>query len=98
MAGLRRELRHIGDIGGLSPLLPVDGEASSRDVPVLLRQYLKLGGRVIGFNVDAEFGDCIDCLTVVDLRRTPDAVLGKYMADETLRGFRRRHGRAGVRA
>lgn len=97
MADLRRELRHIGDIAGLSPLLPVDDEASRRDVPVLLRQYLKLGGRVIGFNVDAEFGDCIDCLTVVDLRRTPDAVLSKYMADDTLRGFRRRHGTIHVR-
>lgn len=97
MTGLRRELRQIGDIAGLSPLLPVDDETSSRDVPVLLRQYLKLGGRVIGFNVDAEFGDCIDCLTVVDLRRTPDAVLSKYMADDTLRGFRRRHGKIHVR-
>jgi hypothetical protein len=33
---------------------------------------------------------------VVDLRRTPDAVLGKYMSEETLRRFRRRHGRIGV--
>ncbi|MBU3671053.1 MAG: lysophospholipid acyltransferase family protein [Sinobacteraceae bacterium] len=94
MAGLRRDLRQVSDIGGLSPLLPVDDD-TAREVPVLLRQYLKLGGRVIGFNVDAQFGDCIDCLTVVDLRRTPDAVLGKYMNEETLRRFRRRHGRIG---
>jgi putative hemolysin len=90
MAGLRRDLRQVGDISSLSPLLPID-DGAAREVPVLLRQYLKLGGRVIGFNVDSQFGDCIDCLTVVDLRRTPDAVLGKYMSDETLRCFRRRH-------
>ncbi|MFZ9479403.1 MAG: hypothetical protein ACO29T_10910, partial [Steroidobacteraceae bacterium] len=92
MAGLRRHLRQLGDIASLSPLLPVNGN-EAREVPVLLRQYLKLGGRVIGFNVDPQFSDCIDCLTVVDLRRTPDAVLGKYMSEETLRRFRRRHGR-----
>jgi len=91
MAGLRRDLRQVGDIANLSPLLPGD-DGAAREVPVLLRQYLKLGGRVIGFNVDSQFGDCIDCLTVVDLRRTPNAVLGKYMSDETLRRFRRRHG------
>jgi len=91
MAGLRRDLRQVGDIASLSPLLPGD-DGADREVPVLLRQYLKLGGRVIGFNVDSQFGDCIDCLTVVDLRRTPNAVLGKYMSDETLRRFRRRHG------
>ena len=90
MAGLRRDLKQVGDISSLSPLLPID-DGAAREVPVLLRQYLKLGGRVIGFNVDSQFGDCIDCLTVVDLRRTPDAVLGKYMSDETLRCFRRRH-------
>jgi putative hemolysin len=95
MAGLRRDLQQVNDIASLSPLLPIHGD-EAREVPVLLRQYLKLGGRVIGFNVDPQFSDCIDCLTVVDLRRTPDAVLGKYMSEETLRRFRRRHGRIGV--
>jgi len=54
----------------------------------LLRQYLKLGGRVVGFNIDPDFGHSIDCLTVVDLSRTPDEVLGKYMSPEALARFR----------
>jgi hypothetical protein len=61
-----------------------------RGVPVLLRHYLGLGGRVLGFGVDETFGGCVDCLTVVDLRRTPDAVLGKYMDAGQLAAFRRR--------
>lgn len=59
-----------------------------RGVPVLLRQYLKLGGRVLGFHVDTSFGSCIDCLTLVDLRLAPDAVLGKYMQAGQLAAFR----------
>jgi putative hemolysin len=59
-----------------------------RGVPVLLRQYLGLGGRVLGFHVDAAFGGCVDCLTVVDLRRTPDATLAKYMDATQLAAFR----------
>lgn len=54
-------------------------EPDGKGVPVLLRQYLKLGGRVAGFNVDRSFGDSIDCLLVVDLHRTDPRVLAKYM-------------------
>jgi hypothetical protein len=66
-------------------------EGRAVGVPVLLRQYLKLGGRVLGFNVDSDFGHCIDCLTVVDLCRTPDEVLVKYMDKSGLAAFRRHH-------
>ncbi|MCZ6892714.1 MAG: lysophospholipid acyltransferase family protein, partial [Gammaproteobacteria bacterium] len=30
-------------------------------IPVILRQYLKLNGRILGFNVDPEFNNAIDC-------------------------------------
>lgn len=49
---------------------------------MLLRQYLRQGGRVIGFNVDAAFSDAIDCLIVVDLQRTAPQLLAKYMGRE----------------
>jgi hypothetical protein len=66
---------------------------------VLLRQYLKLGGRILGFNVDPAFAYCVDCLTLVDLCKTPDAVLGKYMSPAGLDGFRRQHAaRSSVRS
>jgi putative hemolysin len=54
-------------------------EADGKGIPVLLRQYLKLGGKIVGFNVDPEFSDSIDCLLVVDLRTTDLRVLEKYM-------------------
>ena len=42
---------------------------------MLLRQYLKLGGRVLGFNIDPDFNDTLDCLLLVDLRRTGPRLL-----------------------
>ena len=39
-------------------------------MPILLKQYLRLGGRLLGFNVDPEFSNVLDVLIMVDLRRT----------------------------
>ncbi|MEO7274661.1 MAG: GNAT family N-acyltransferase [Vicinamibacterales bacterium] len=52
---------------------------SGARVPVLLRQYLKLGARVLGFNVDALFHDAIDALVVVDLERMPASMRQRYL-------------------
>ena len=60
---------------------------------MLLRQYLKLGGRVLGFNIDPDFGNSLDCLVLVDLRRTEPRVLEKYMSAAAWRSFRHLHHR-----
>lgn len=60
-------------------------------VPVLLRQYLKLNGRILGFNVDPDFNNSIDCLLWVDLTRTDPALLRKYMGREGADRFFARH-------
>lgn len=65
-----------------------DREPDGKGVPVLLRHYLKLGARTIGFNVDTDFGDALDCLIVLDLRRVPVATLQKYMSPNSLQQFR----------
>lgn len=79
--GLWREISDIADVDIFSSLLGVT-EQDGKGVPVLLRQYLKLGGRVIGFNVDPEFRDALDGLIVVDLTRTSPAALQRYMGPE----------------
>jgi len=60
---------------------------------VLLRQYLKLGGRVLGFNIDPDFSQSLDCLVLVDLRRTEPRVLEKYMSEAAWQSFQRKHPR-----
>jgi len=54
-------------------------ERSERGMPVLLRQYLKLGAKVVGFNVDPAFADVLDALMVVDLRTAEQGLLRKYL-------------------
>ncbi len=77
-------------------------EHDRRGMPVLLRQYLKLGARLLGFNVDPQFGDVLDGLVLIDLPRMDRAILDRYLgpgADD----FVRWHGltpppRGGARA
>jgi putative hemolysin len=74
------------DLDALGSLIE-DREADGKGVPVLLRHYLKLGARTIGFNIDAEFANALDCLIVLDLRRVPLATLQKYMSEVALQRF-----------
>lgn len=62
-----------------------------RGVPVLLRQYLKLGGRIAAFNVDEAFGGCLDGLICVDLAQTDERTLARFMGRENARRFLSRH-------
>jgi putative hemolysin len=66
------------DIDDLSELVS-DIEQKPSGVPVLLRQYLKLGGKLLGFNVDPEFADTLDGLILVDLTKTDPKLLGRYL-------------------
>ncbi|MBJ7554766.1 lysophospholipid acyltransferase family protein [Marinomonas spartinae] len=50
-----------------------------KGVPVLLRQYLKMNGKLVCFNVDPAFHDCLDGLIVVDIKSVPLSTLAKYM-------------------
>jgi putative hemolysin len=68
-----------------------DLEADGKGVPVLLRQYLHLGGTILAFNVDRAFSGVVDGLVVVDLARLAPAVLEKYLGREGAAGFRAVH-------
>jgi hypothetical protein len=69
-----------------------DIEADGKGLPILLRQYAKVGGRLVGFNLDRKFSDVVDGLVIVDLRQTDPAVLDRYMGKEGYASFRRFHG------
>lgn len=40
-------------------------------LPVLLKKYLEINGRIIGFNIDPKFNYCLDGLLILDLYKTP---------------------------
>jgi hypothetical protein len=74
-----------------------DVEADGKGLPILLRQYAKIGGKMLGFNVDRKFSHVLDGLVVVDLRRTEPLVLERYMGREGAARFRQIHSAAQVR-
>jgi Acetyltransferase (GNAT) domain len=73
--------RRPEDLGALErEVLELEGVA--RGVPVLLKQYLKLGGRVLSFARDPDFRNSLDALLLVDLSTTPIRMLERYMGTE----------------
>lgn len=80
----------LRDIDELSKPI-ADVEVDGKGLPILLKQYAKIGGKFVGFNVDRKFSDVLDGLVVVDLRETEPAVLERYMGREGVAGFRRHH-------
>jgi putative hemolysin len=68
-----------------------DVEADGKGLPILLRQYAKIGGKLLGFNVDRKFSNVLDGLIVVDLRQTEPVVLERYMGREDAARFRQAH-------
>lgn len=84
---LSRFLKDLEDLA--DPI--ADLEPDGKGVPILIRQYMKLGGRMLGFNVDAKFSNALDGLILVDLRRTPLATLSRYMPRGEAARFLERH-------
>jgi putative hemolysin len=80
----------LADLDELSEAV-ADLEADGKGVPVLLRQYLQLGGAVLAFNVDRAFSDVVDGLVVVDLARLSPPLLDKYLGQRGAEAFRLHH-------
>lgn len=66
-------------------------ESDEKGIPILLKQYLKLGGKLLGFNVDPDFSDVLDGLILVDLTKTDNKILKRYMGDEGIKKFHEHH-------
>jgi putative hemolysin len=84
LCSLLRDLDELGE--------PIsDVEEDGKGVPILIKQYMKLGGRLVGFNLDRKFSDVVDGLVIVDLCKTDPPVLERYMGKEGYAAFRRFH-------
>ena len=88
---IQRGVTGLRDLEDVSRFI-AEIEADGKGVPVLLRQYLRLGGRLLGFNVDPDFSDVLDVLIMVDLRTTPPRTLARYMGRDGAAAFRAHHG------
>lgn len=67
-------------------------EPDHKDIPVLLRQYLKLGGKLLAFNLDPEFSSVVDGLIMVDLLQSSSKALRRYMGADVMEAYIKFHG------
>jgi hypothetical protein len=79
----RTTVERIEDVSALVRHIEPDG----KDIPVLLRQYLKLNAKLLGFTVDETFGNVLDGLVLVDLRDVVPAILSRYMGKEEAKRY-----------
>jgi putative hemolysin len=77
---------NVKDVQELSELIS-DIETDGKRVPILLKHYLKLGGKVVGFNVDNQFSRVVDGLVLVDLTQTERRILERFVDPEGARRF-----------
>lgn len=64
-----------------------DIESEEFRMPVLLKKYIKLNGKIIGFNVDPKFNNALDGLLILDLFQVPIETiesLSKEINDKSL--------------
>ena len=85
--GMFQALRDLDELS--QPI--ADVEIDGKGLPILLRQYAKVGGKLVGFNVDRKFSNVLDGLVIVDLRQTEPAVLERYMGRDGASRFREFH-------
>ena len=79
------------DIEHISALVS-EIEFDNKGIPTLLKHYLKLDGELLAFNVDREFGSCIDGLIMVDMLKTDPKLLKSYMGARQTVEYRKFHG------
>lgn len=58
-----------------------------KGLPVLLKQYLGLNGKLVSFNLDKTFNDALDGMIIVDLLQTPEKSLARYMGKEKAKEY-----------
>ena len=78
------------ELDELSALI-ADLESDGKGVPILIKHYLKTGGRLLAFNVDRRFSHTLDALIAVDLRLAPDSLLERLLGKPGAAEFRLRH-------
>jgi len=92
LKGIDQELllSRFQDIEDIS-LLISGIEKDGKGIPILLRQYLKLNGNLISFNVDKEFASVVDGLLLVDLTQTDPRLLKRFMGENGYNTIRQYH-------
>ncbi|MBF0497269.1 MAG: lysophospholipid acyltransferase family protein [Deltaproteobacteria bacterium] len=80
----------IHDVRDLSEIVS-DIEDDGKGIPILLRHYLKLGGKTLAYSFDPGFNGVLDALIMVDLTQTDPKILETYLEKSGATTFLRYH-------
>ena len=81
--------RDVGDISRI--ISEIEPEPSG--MPILIKNYLRVGGKVLSFNLDPDFSNVIDGLIMVDVTKTDPRKQKHYMGKEAMERFMAYHNR-----
>jgi putative hemolysin len=93
---LRGSLVRRWEMNSLCSLLPdvdelsapiTDLEPDGKGIPILVKQYVRMGGQLLAFSVDPQFANTLDGFVLVDLTRTSPEALARYMGKEQTAKF-----------
>jgi hypothetical protein len=88
---------YLANVDELSEVVS-DLEPDGKGIPVLLRHYLSVGGRILAFNVDAQFSGVVDGLVVVDLLKLSRKLIERYLGPAGAESFAQYHSASTSRA
>jgi len=81
----------VHDVQDFSELIS-DIEQDVTGIPILLRHYMKLGGKFLGFSIDPKFNNTLDAPVLVDLVESHPRILARYMGQQGMDAFLRFNG------
>ena len=78
----------LAELANLKMLSKLIGRCDpGKAVPVLLRHYLSLNGKLVCFNIHSNFNNSLEGLIIVDTRNTEQKTLSKFLGAEGLKYF-----------
>jgi putative hemolysin len=80
----------ITDVNSLQDLIN-QVEQDDKKIPVLMRQYLKLGAKCVDFNVDPSFANALDVFLLTDLTQADPETMRKYLGPQGYAAYRAHH-------
>jgi putative hemolysin len=68
----------FGNNQGMLDHLIKDIDINRYGIPILIKKYLSLGGKILGFNLDPDFNYAIDALVILDVETISEDILNLY--------------------
>lgn len=89
LSKIRKYIKDIHSVDMLDKIV-LDIEGGNRGIPVLIKKYLQLNGKVLSFNVDHDFNDALDVFILLDCTNVPESslrMLSKGQTEDVIKRF-----------